>query len=123
MCKNVVHDNVVCERSVGKKCVKGLRVTLLDGKKLHGAKQLLIEGKPLFIEGILETKDPTICTDEKHSQEEAKPGRNSDVEKVTTEKIRGGESQKREDAGARKGRKVAKHCVLFTVMWLRRVEK
>ena len=27
------------------------------------------------------------------------------------EKIRQGESQKREDAGARKGRKVAKHCV------------
>ena len=27
------------------------------------------------------------------------------------EKIRGGESQKREDAVARKGRKVAKHCV------------
>ena len=28
------------------------------------------------------------------------------------EKIRDGESQKREDAGARKGREVAKHCVL-----------
>ena len=27
------------------------------------------------------------------------------------EKIRDGESQKREDAGARKGRDVAKHCV------------
>ena len=27
------------------------------------------------------------------------------------EKIRDGESQKREDAGARKGRKVVKHCV------------
>ena len=27
------------------------------------------------------------------------------------EKIRDGESQKREDAGARKGREVAKHCV------------
>ena len=46
----------------------------------------------------------------------AQPGRNSDVEKVSREKIRDGkirdgESQKREDAGARKGRKVAKHCV------------
>ena len=44
------------------------------------------------------------------------PGRNSDVEKVRREKlrrekIRDGESQKREDAAARKGRKVAKHCV------------
>ena len=33
------------------------------------------------------------------------------MEKVRREKIRDGESQKREDAGARKGRKVAKHCV------------
>ena len=56
-------------------------------------------------------KLPTIWTDEKQSQEEAEPGRNSDVEKVRREKIRDGESQKKEDAGARKGRKVAKHCV------------
>ena len=56
-------------------------------------------------------KLPTIWTDEKHSQEEAELGRNSDVEKVRREKIRDGESQKREDAGARKGREVAKHCV------------
>ena len=41
----------------------------------------------------------------------AQPGRNSDVEKVRREKIRDGESQKREDAAARKGREVAKHCV------------
>ena len=54
---------------------------------------------------------PTIWTDEKHNQEEAEPGRNSDVEKVKREKIRDGESQKREDAGARKGGEVAKHCV------------
>ena len=52
-----------------------------------------------------------IWTDEKHSQEEAEPGRNSDVEKVRREKIRDGESQKREDTGARKGREVAKHRV------------
>ena len=65
-----------------------------------------------FIEGqLLEIKVPTIWTDEKHSQEEAEPGRNSDVEKVIREKIRDGESQKREDEGARKGRKVAKQCV------------
>ena len=38
------------------------------------------------------------------------PGRNSDVEKVSREKIRDGESQMREDAGARNGRR-AKHCV------------
>ena len=33
------------------------------------------------------------------------------MEKVEREKVRDGESEKREDAGARKGRKVAKHCV------------
>ena len=33
------------------------------------------------------------------------------MEKVRGEKIRDGESQKREDAGARKGGEVAKHCV------------
>ena len=64
-----------------------------------------------LVEGSLEVKLPTIWTDEKHSQEEAEPGRNSDVEKVRREKIRDGESQKRENAGARKGRKVAKHNV------------
>jgi hypothetical protein len=32
-------------------------------------------------------------------------------------------SQKKEDAGARKGRKVAKHLCFYNVLWLRRVEK
>ena len=59
----------------------------------------------------MEAKLPTIWTDGKHSQEEAELGRNSGVEKVRREKIRDGESQKREDAGVRKGRTVAKHCV------------
>ena len=40
-----------------------------------------------------------------HSQEETRTWRKSEG------KIRDGESQKRADAGARKGRKVAKHCV------------
>ena len=57
----------------------------------------------MFIEGSLEAKLPTIWADGK-----AQPGRNSDVEKVRREKIRDGED---EDAGARKGREVAKHCV------------
>ena len=56
-------------------------------------------------------KLPTVWTDEKHSQDEAEPGRNLDVEKVRRAKIRDEESQKKEDAGALKGRKVAKHCV------------
>jgi len=32
-------------------------------------------------------------------------------------------SEKKEDAGARKGRNVAKHCVFSNDLWLRRVEK
>ena len=56
-------------------------------------------------------KLPTIWTDEKHSQEETEARGNSDVAKVTREKIRDGESQKKEDAGARKSKEVAKHCV------------
>ena len=51
----------------------------------------------------------------KNSQEEAEPGRNSDVEKVGKEKIRDGESQKREVAAARKGRNVAKHYLFANV--------
>ena len=40
-----------------------------------------------IIELSLEVKLPTIGTDEEHSQEEAEPGRNSDVEKVRREKM------------------------------------
>ena len=36
------------------------------------------------------------------------------MEKVRREKMIDGESQKREDAGARKGKEVAKHCVFFS---------
>ena len=54
------------------------------------------------IEGSVEVKLPTTWTDEKHSQGEAEPGRNSDVEKVRREKIRNGESQKGEDKRWRK---------------------
>ena len=43
----------------------------------------------------METRVLTICADEKHSQEEAEPGRSSAVEKVRREKIRDGEDQKR----------------------------
>ena len=59
-----------------------------------------------MFQGSLEDKLPTIWTDGK-----AHPGRSSAMEKVRREKIRDGESQKRQDADARKGRKDAKHCV------------
>ena len=62
------------------------------------------------IEGSLEVKLPTICRDGK-----AEVGRVRE-EKSRSEKIREGESQKREDAGARKGREVAIHCV-FPMIW------
>jgi len=55
-------------------------------------------------EGSLEVKLPTIWTDEKQRWEESakrKEERRSNKRK----------SQKKEDPGARKGRKVAKHCV------------
>ena len=50
-------------------------------------------------------KLPTIWKDEKHSHEETRTWRKSEGRRSD------GESQKREDVGARKGRKVAKHCV------------
>ena len=50
----------------------------------------------IFIEGSLEVKLPTIWRDE---------------EAVSREKSLKRKDQKKEDAGARKGRKVAKHCV------------
>ena len=46
-----------------------------------------------------------------HSKEETRTWRKSEVRRSEMENRRSGESQKREDAGARKGRKVAKHCV------------
>ena len=57
----------------------------------------------IVIEGSLEAKFPTILIDGKAQQ----PARSTEMEK-----IRDGESQKRKDASVRKGRKVAKHCVL-----------
>ena len=64
-------------------------------------------GKTLgLIEGNLEVKLPTIWTDEKQSRAEAE--RRERLEERRSEKRK---SQKKEDADARKGRKVAKHCV------------
>ena len=57
-----------------------------------------------MIERSLEAKLPTIWTDEKQRWEESD-------ERRAEEKIREEKDQKKEDAGARKGRKVAKHCV------------
>ena len=68
-----------------------------------------------IVEGSLEVKPPTIWTDEKQRWEESgrrvrekKKVAERRAEERRSEKRKG---QKKEDAGARKGRKVAKHCV------------
>ena len=60
-----------------------------------------------IIEGSLEVKLPTVWTDEKQRWSRR-------IEKRRAEERRSEkrESQKKEDAGARKGKKVAKHCVI-----------
>ena len=57
-----------------------------------------------MMEGSLEVKLPTIWTDEKQRWEESEKRRGR-------KKIKKRKSPKKEDPGARKGRKVAKHCV------------
>ena len=64
-----------------------------------------------LIEGSLEVKLPTIRTDEKQSREEAERRERLEERRSEKRKSRREKSQKKEDADARKGRKVAKHCV------------
>ena len=74
------------------------RYTVVKPSSHHHKKPRTIPntGNPLFIEGSLEVKLPTIWRDEKAVSREKSPKR---------------KDQKKEDAGARKGRKAAKHCV------------
>jgi len=58
-------------------------------------------------EGSLEVKLPTIWTDEKQRWEESEKRR----EEKKKEDHKKRKSQKKGDPGARKGTKVAKHCV------------
>ena len=67
----------------------------------HGSPHF--ETNSSIIKGSLEVKLPTIWTDEKQRWEESEKRRE---EKRRPKKRK---SQKKEDAGARKGRKVAKH--------------
>ena len=62
----------------------------------------------LLTEGSLEVKLPTVWTDEKQRWEESEKRREE-------ERISKKNSQKKEDPGARKGRKVVKHCVFLMV--------
>ena len=70
------------------------------------ASRLLGAAAACVIEGSLEVKLPTIWTDEKQSRAEGE--RRERLEERRSEKRK---SQKKEDADARKGTKVAKHCV------------
>ena len=58
-----------------------------------------------MFEGSLEVKLPTIWTDEKQRWEESEKRREEERRSKKERK-----PQKKEDPGARKGRKVAKHC-------------
>jgi len=58
-----------------------------------------------IFEGSLEVKLPTIWTDGK-----AEVGRVREEKRREEKRRRKKKSQKKEDPGARKGRKVAKHC-------------
>ena len=64
------------------------------------------EQKGNVVEGSLEVKLPTVWTNEKQSRAEAE--RRERLEERRSEKRK---SQKKEDADARKGTKVATHCV------------
>ena len=82
-------DSLTPSLSIAVNCFSpSVSIPLVSDPHLRSSWGFLFEKK-------LEVKLPTIWTDEKHSQEEAEPGRNSDVEKVRrekTEKIRDGES-------------------------------
>ena len=62
-------------------------------------------------EGNLEVKLPTIWTDEKQRWSRRIEKRRVEERRAEERRSEKRKSQKKEDAGARKGRKVAKHCV------------
>ena len=62
-----------------------------------------------LIEGSLEVKLPTIWTDEKQSREEAERRERLEERRLEERRSEKRKSQQKEDADARKGRKVAKH--------------
>ena len=81
-------------------------IIAIVGLSLAKLFQILKAWLYVIIEGSLEVKLPTIWTDEKQSRAEGE--RRERLEERRSEKRK---SQKKEDADARKGRKVAKHCV------------
>ena len=62
-----------------------------------------------MVEGSLEVKLLTIWTDERHQRSEEK--RREEKKREDQRRSKKRKSPKKEDPGARKDRKVAKHCV------------
>ena len=78
-------------------------------KPVHGLIGNLEKFNPQMFEGNLEVKLPTIWTVGKAEVRRARE------EKSRREKIREEKESEKEDAGAPKGRKVAKHCVFLMI--------
>ena len=106
-----VHPGVELDESPGEIYWRACPVQSPVGVKKYILKICTCPYINVVIEGSLEVKLPAIWTDEKQSREEAE--RKERVEERRSEKRK---SQKKVDADARKGRKVAKHCV-FPMIW------
>ena len=78
--------------------------TVNVGHCFHGAKWQ----ETTIVGGSLEVKLPTVWTDEK-----AEVGRVGEVRREAVRRSEKRKSEKKEEAGARKGREVAIHCVFF----------
>ena len=64
-----------------------------------------------LVEGSLEVKLATIWTDEKAEVGRVREKRRVEERRAEERRSEKRKSQKKEDAGARKGRKIAKRCV------------
>ena len=93
-CSAMISRFQICDLPDG--CEGMLNYLMVKWLRRQGAEELLSEFRQNMIEGSLEVKLPTIWRDEKA---------------VSREKSQKRKDQKKEDAGARKGRKVAKHGV------------
>jgi len=71
----------------------------------------------IIIEGSLESNF------QQYGQMKNRDGKSQREEKSRREKIREEKESEEKNSDARKGRKVAKHCVFSNDLWLRRVEK
>jgi len=61
--------------------------------------------------------------EEKRREEKRSEAKRREAKRSEEKRREERKSQKKEDSGARKGRKVPIHCVFSNDLWLRRVEK